>query len=453
MKRAILILVGIVLFTGIASAEVPHLIRYQGYITDKNDPPQGLNGSYAMNFTLYDAETGGSSIWNEAYDTDNKVDISEGQFSVLLGTINDTLEGVDWSQDLWISIEVDGEEMNERQRITSVPTAIYSDKAELAVNAEFAEEARTVAGDSLYVDAATGYVGIGTTSPQAPLEVTTSESGGLDSNNVLLLHCNDEGDPDTFIDETGKDVLVTGAQIVTDPDRPLFGGASGLFDGDNDYLIIADSEDWNFGNGDFTIDLWVKLNGSSTGYGIFMTQYQGAYDFWELRINYDTGLVAFNVFSNESQVVYLESSEVMGAGWHHLAVVRLANTYTLFLDGTKTAEAIGYSAMPNLSGDLYIGMTSSYQRFINARLDEIRISKGAARWENNFTPPNAEYAHTVAAIFSGKVRANEFITFGQSEGKQRSSVSWKIFGKDDGMYLESLESGRTYKILTEEVTP
>ena len=31
---------------------------------------------------------------------------------------------------------------------------------------------------------------------------------------------------------------------------------AGYFDGTGDYLEIADSDDWNFGTGNFTIDFW-----------------------------------------------------------------------------------------------------------------------------------------------------------------------------------------------------
>jgi len=38
------------------------------------------------------------------------------------------------------------------------------------------------------------------------------------------------------------------------------GGSSVSFDGTGDYLSLADSEDWNFGTGDFTIDFWVNFD-------------------------------------------------------------------------------------------------------------------------------------------------------------------------------------------------
>ena len=43
-------------------------------------------------------------------------------------------------------------------------------------------------------------------------------------------------------------------------------GYAGVFNGSNTYLSLADSDDWNFGSGDFTIDFWVRFNSlPSTG--------------------------------------------------------------------------------------------------------------------------------------------------------------------------------------------
>ena len=59
---------------------------------------------------------------------------------------------------------------------------------------------------------------------------------------------------------TNKTVTVNG-----DPDLTTgkFDGAMS-FDGAGDYLNVPDSEDWNIGSGDFTIDFWVKINNLTT---------------------------------------------------------------------------------------------------------------------------------------------------------------------------------------------
>ncbi|OGX37531.1 MAG: hypothetical protein A3C53_04960 [Omnitrophica WOR_2 bacterium RIFCSPHIGHO2_02_FULL_68_15] len=102
---------------------MPHLIRYQGQAVDINGVP--LEGPYTLTFRLYDAETAGTVKWQEAQ---LNVTLAGGHFSVLLGQVQ-SLDGVDWGQPLWLSVQVNGEpELAPRQRITSVPLAIVAER-------------------------------------------------------------------------------------------------------------------------------------------------------------------------------------------------------------------------------------------------------------------------------------------------------------------------------------
>ena len=62
-----------------ANAALPHLINYQGRLTDTNGAP--LNGSYNITFRIYDALTAGNLLWQGTY---TNVSINKGIFSVLL---------------------------------------------------------------------------------------------------------------------------------------------------------------------------------------------------------------------------------------------------------------------------------------------------------------------------------------------------------------------------------
>jgi hypothetical protein len=63
----------------------------------------------------------------------------------------------------------------------------------------------------------------------------------------------------TFTDSSPTAHTVTrsgDAKISTTQSQ--FGGASAYFDGTGDYLTVANSEAFNFGSGDFTIDCWIR---------------------------------------------------------------------------------------------------------------------------------------------------------------------------------------------------
>ncbi len=109
-----------------AEAQVPHLIRYQGQAVDSKGVP--LEGPYMLIFRLYDAETGGTKLWEE---TQANVPLKNGYFSVLLGQVT-PMTSMDWSKPCWLSVQVNTQpELAPRQQITSVPLAMRAETAEV----------------------------------------------------------------------------------------------------------------------------------------------------------------------------------------------------------------------------------------------------------------------------------------------------------------------------------
>ena len=167
-------------------ADVPHLIRYQGVLTDSAGQPV-LDGDYAVTFRLYtdseaplpEGETcpdaNSLCVWEEVYDqTTGLVPVTHGTFSVLLGSIEPLTSALfDYPDGVWLAIELAGEsEMTPRQQITSVPFAVL------------AETAETLSGGTLTVVG--GSVGIGTTEPVGSLEIRGPSPPGGASTEVRI---------------------------------------------------------------------------------------------------------------------------------------------------------------------------------------------------------------------------------------------------------------------------
>ena len=107
-----------------AHAAVPHLINYQGRLTDSSGTP--LNGSYNITFRIYDAATAGNMLWQEAQ---TGVVIQKGIFSVLLGSA--TALNLAFDQQYFLAVQVGSDpEMSPRQQITSAGYAVRAETAE-----------------------------------------------------------------------------------------------------------------------------------------------------------------------------------------------------------------------------------------------------------------------------------------------------------------------------------
>ncbi|MFZ2095670.1 MAG: hypothetical protein WAV05_03440 [Anaerolineales bacterium] len=161
MKK-LLVLALIVVFILVANPcwpDIPHLINYQGMLTDDGGVP--LNGSYDLTFSIYSISSGGSALWDE---THNDVLIEDGLFSVILGSTESIPSSVFEGAERYLGIKVDTDpELTPRIRLTSVG---YAYLAETAIS----DGDWTVSGDNIY-STVSGNVGIGAAPPAEKLDV------------------------------------------------------------------------------------------------------------------------------------------------------------------------------------------------------------------------------------------------------------------------------------------
>lgn len=95
-------------------------INYQGRLANTAGTP--LDGTYGMSFAVYDAATAGNLIWGPEQHT--AVEVSEGLFSIGLGSqTSGGIPTTTWNGDRYLEITVDGETLEPRELIRSVPIA------------------------------------------------------------------------------------------------------------------------------------------------------------------------------------------------------------------------------------------------------------------------------------------------------------------------------------------
>jgi len=212
-------------------------------------------------------------------------------------------------------------------------------------------------------------------------------------NNVsLLLHGDGANGSTTITDSSLSPKTVTAfgnAQITTSQSK--FGGSSISFDGNGDYLVIPDSVDFTL-PGDFTIEMWLRLTAYDTlGTSLLKKQNNG----WEFYIT-NNGTIYFN--ANGSIVICAATAAFsVGTSWRHIAFTSAGTNKRLFLDGVLLATAFNSTIPSAVSGDLWVGKYTSTEAAydLNGQIDELRITKGIARYTANFTPPIAPFSEVV----------------------------------------------------------
>ncbi|MFQ6031829.1 MAG: hypothetical protein ACE5K2_02815, partial [Candidatus Zixiibacteriota bacterium] len=123
MKRmfSVTVIFSVVLLAvaSIATADVPNLMQYQGFLTDESGEP--LDTIVSMTFTIYDDPIEGWVWWTETRDS---VIVANGLFNVLLGSVNPISDTVFAGTQRWLGITVGSDpEISPRTRLVTVPYA------------------------------------------------------------------------------------------------------------------------------------------------------------------------------------------------------------------------------------------------------------------------------------------------------------------------------------------
>ena len=239
--------------------------------------------------------------------------------------------------------------------------------------------------------------------------ITSAHSAGLDANTNLLLHMDGANDGTTFSDsstENNKGDATVTATVQTKTATKKWGTASALFDGDSGYLTYADHADWDVigSNSDnWTIDMQVKHT-DHTGFEVYISQSTNVNTVWYLAHLDPNG---FNFEVQESGVTTLETGwagQIDDTNWHHVALIKVANEYGIYLDGTQISYTQD-STTATFTGGLDIGTrwaTAGYM--FDGNIDEVRIQHSNifnaspnATPDDTITVPTEAYGVDVAS--------------------------------------------------------
>ena len=203
-------------------------------------------------------------------------------------------------------------------------------------------------------------------------------------NNVLGMHMDGDNAGTVFTDIKGHTITLYG-NVQTRTATYKFGTASAYFDGAGDYLSTTGTSDFAFGTGDFTIELWVNTTDTNSALIDFWANSATS---WQVFID-STGKIQWYTTSGVSS-----ASAINTGTWKHVAVVRQSGVRRVYVQGaldSTMADATNYSTVQSyLSiGAQVNNRNATYD--LTGYIDDLRITKGVARYTAAFTPPTSAF--------------------------------------------------------------
>lgn len=165
-----------------------------------------------------------------------------------------------------------------------------------------------------------------------------------------------------------------------------FGGKSLYCDGSGDGVTIAHetSNGFSASDGDWTIEMWAYPTEEENGHLVIVSSTDLSAVGYQARLT-SSGTIESN---NAAAAAFNGGSYTINE-WQHFAFVRLNGTITIYRNGVSQG---GTSQTPGGAGDaIAFGYSAPNfgNFFFKGYLDDIRYTRGVARYASNFTPPES----------------------------------------------------------------
>lgn len=207
-----------------------------------------------------------------------------------------------------------------------------------------------------------------------------------DANTLLLSNFTNAG----IIDHTMKNNLETENNTRVSGQQVKFGTGSMYLDGTGDYLFLPSNDNLVMGTGDFTFEMFFYYDAASYADGYLIDQ----------RNTASQAAIAVYIQASTGKFIYYvsgsarinDATPASVRAWQHFALVRYNGTTTIYVNGTASGST--YSDSNNyVAPNTYIGARFNATSPFNGYMDDIRMTKGVARYTSNFTAPTKAFAN------------------------------------------------------------
>ena len=206
----------------------------------------------------------------------------------------------------------------------------------------------------------------------------------------------------TFLDSSTNAFSITRNGNATQGTFTPYGSNwSNYFNGSDAYWKQSSSTNYTFGTSDFTIELWININSTSTqmrriigvGYGA-----NGGSHIRYLGTESPTGQIMFGRYDGGTETNFTTSGATITVGtWTHIAISRTGGNLRIFVDGVayySAANSTNYTAITYGSNTEFWAGLGYYgppagltgPRYFGGYFSNIRIINGTGIYSSTFTP-------------------------------------------------------------------
>ena len=220
------------------------------------------------------------------------------------------------------------------------------------------------------------------TIPTAPLTNVT--------NTKFLTNFTNAG----IYDAAAKNDLETVGNAQVSTTQAKFGTTSMYFDGSGDYLYSPVSSSNILGN-TWTIEFWYQPTSRATTYPAIICISDSNSNYANTISIFDRHQSATTKFSfcvANAGTISSGTTNVSNGTWYHIALVSNNGSNTLYINGTSEATSSTTTGSANKA--IFVGINfdfATYGSALNGYIDELRITKGVARYTANFTAPTSAF--------------------------------------------------------------
>jgi YD repeat-containing protein len=214
-----------------------------------------------------------------------------------------------------------------------------------------------------------------------------------DSHATALLHLDGAAGSTTVTDSgSATRSWATAGTAALSAEQSRFGGTS-LKPGTG-AALADDLADFQFGSGEFTVEAWVYKTATPSGQRAIASLWDPDQCSWLMGSNSSNQLV-FNISTNKcTTVTFLTAGTIPSNAWTHVAVSRTGNSVLFFINGALAATRTFSGTMFQSTGiRMAIGAQGDLASPWPGHLDEVRITRGKAKYTAAFEVPAAPFTN------------------------------------------------------------